>query len=217
MKSIVIGEQARIPEWVHDHSTYRQWMHSSDFPEAGRFAYLDGHLWVDISMERLIHNRIKGEYGRVLGNIEKEEKKGFLCVDRMLLSNLEVDLSTEPDGMFVSNDSLAKGLAVVNAGDDTIEIIGSPDMALEVISPTSVEKDTVHLMRLYWEAKIREYWLVDSREKSFSFNILRYTPTKFITVRKNQGWVKSQVFQREFRLAREITDATVPTFQLETR
>ena len=200
-----------------DHVSYRQWVHSSDFPDAGRFAYLDGHLWVDISMERLIHNRIKAEYGRVLGNIEKEEKKGFLCVDRMLLSHLEADLSTEPDGMYVSNESLTKGLAVVNGGDDTIEIIGSADMTLEVVSPTSVEKDTMHLMRLHWEAKGREYWLVDPREKTFSFNIYRYTPAKFVAVRKVQGWIKSQVFHKEFRLQREPTDSGVPTFCLETR
>jgi len=37
-------------------------------------------------------------------------------------------------------------------GDDSIEILGSPEMTLEVISPTSVEKDTVHLRRLYWKA-----------------------------------------------------------------
>ncbi len=217
MKSIMIGEQAQIPDRVHDHDTYRQWVRSGDFPEAGRFAYLDGHLWVDISMERLVHNRIKAEYGRVLGNLEKEENNGFICVDRMLLSNLEVELSTETDGMFVSSESLAKGLAIVNSGDDTIEIIGSPDMTLEVVSPTSVEKDTVHLMKLYWEAKVREYWLVDSREKTFSFNILRHSTSKFSTVRKNQGWVKSQVFQREFRLLRELTDSNIATFRLETR
>ena len=150
-------------------------------------------------------------------NVEKAEKSGLFLVDRMLLTNLDVDLSTEPDGMYVSNECLEEGRAVVNEGDEAIEVIGSPDMTLEIVSPTSVEKDTVHLRRLYWEAKVREYWLVDSREKSFSFDILRHTSAKFVAVRKQQGWIKSQVFGREFRLLRETSALGVSTFTLEIR
>ena len=217
MKSIVISEQARIPEWVQDHASFRRWTRSDDFPESGRFAYLNGHLWVDITMERLVHNRIKAEFGRGLLNLEKADKAGLYIVDRMLLTNLEVELSTEPDGMYVSNECLESGRAVVNEGDDAIEVIGSPDMTLEIIRPTSVQKDTVHLRRLYWEAKVREYWLVDSREKHFSFDILRHASARFVAVRKQNGWVKSQVFGREFRLVREVAVSGVSRFTLEIR
>ena len=89
-------------------------------------------------------------------------------------------------------------------GDDSIEVFGSPDMTLEVVSPTSVEKDTVDLRRLYWEAGVKEYWLVDSREKTFAFDILRRGPAKFLATTQHQGWIKSQVFGREFKLTREM-------------
>jgi Uma2 family endonuclease len=217
MKTIVIGEQATIPVWVHDLASFRRWTRSDEFPEQGRFAYLDGNLWVDVSMERWIQNQIKKEFDRVLANLEKDEDLGYYLVDRMLLTNVEVDLSTEPDGMFISNERWESGLAIVNKFDDTIEVTGSPDMTLEVVSATSVEKDTVELRRLYWEAGVKEYWLVDSREKSFSFDILRRGSSKFLATRKNQGWQMSQVFGHEFKLTRETTKHGVSKFTLAVR
>ena len=135
----------------------------------------------------------------------------------MLLTNLEVNLSSEPDGMFVSNQCFEEKRAVLIEGDESLEVVGSPDMTLEVISPTSVGKDTVDLRRLYWEAGVKEYWLVDSREKSFSFDILRHGAAKYIATRKQAGWVKSQVFGREFKLTRETTKHGVSKFRLEMR
>ncbi len=74
MKTIVISEQATIPEWVQDlRVSFRRWAYSDDFPEQGRFAYLDGFLWVDLTMERWIQNQIKKEINRVLANIEGQK------------------------------------------------------------------------------------------------------------------------------------------------
>lgn len=36
-------------------------MHSGEFPETGRICFLDGEVWVDMSMEQLYtHNQVKG-------------------------------------------------------------------------------------------------------------------------------------------------------------
>ena len=75
----------------------------------------------------------------------------------------------------------------------------------------------MQLRRLYWEAGVKEYWLVDSREKSFSFDILRRGSSKFLATRKNQGWQMSQVFGREFKLTREASKHGVSKFTLEVR
>jgi Uma2 family endonuclease len=44
-------------------------------------------------------------------------------------------------------------------------IFGAPDFVLEVISPSSVRKDAVIKMRKYKEAGVREFWLIDPKEK----------------------------------------------------
>ena len=58
-------------------------------------------------------------------------------------------------------------------------------MVLEVVSDGSVRKDTVVLRRAYWEAGVREYWLVDARRDPPSFDILRSTSKAFRAARKN--------------------------------
>src|SRR5438067_4657252 len=98
-----------------------------------------------------------------LGGLIEAQALGYFFPDRMRLVNEDADLSTEPDGMFVSEQTLDAGRARLEHGQATLELVGSPDMVLEVVRPSSVEKDTVVLRELYWKAGVREYWLVDPR------------------------------------------------------
>ncbi len=217
MKTIIFAEHLTVPESVHDHDSFRRWVTADDFPEKVRVSYLDGNIWVDLPMERHAHNQCKFEISTVLSGLVNADDNGLNYSDGMLLTNREVGLSTQPEYMFVSHEFMESGRVTLLRGDDSVEVMGSPDMTLEVISPTSVEKDTVDLRRLYWEAGVQEYWLVDSREKSFSFDILRRGPSKFLATKKHQGWIKSQVFGREFKLTRETTKHGVSKFTLAVR
>ncbi len=209
-----MSEQVRIPAWVKDLKSFRRWARSDDFPEQGWFSHLNGELWVDLSMERLIHNQIKTTYTIVVGGMVVAENVGRYLSDRMLLTNLDALLSTEPDGMYCSYESLEKGRVHFKEGDDTLEILGTPDMVLEIVSKTLVQKDTVILPDLYWQAEIPEYWLVDPRAEPVQFDILRYTSRKYVAARKQEGWVKSSVFGKAFRLSRR---RGVSEFSLEIR
>jgi Uma2 family endonuclease len=80
-----------------------------------------------------------------------------------------------------------------------------------------VDEDTVQLRRRYREAGVKEYWLVHTRNKSFSFVILRRGPSKFIATRIHQGWMKSQVFDRELTPTRETTKHGVSRLTLDVR
>src|SRR5207245_883200 len=101
-------------------------------------------------------------------------------------------------------------------GKDSLELIGSPDMVLEVVSPTSVEKDTVRLVELYHRARVREYWLVNPLG-ALDFKIYRYAARKFTEVRPNRGWLRSEVFGQSFRLLETVDELNLPEFTLEVR
>ena len=99
-----------------------------------------------------------------------------------------------------------------------MELEGSPDMVLEVVSPTSVEKDTVLLPSLYHKAGVREYWLVNPLGDEPEFTIHRFLPKKYTLIRPDgDGWVRSPIFQRSFRLAKEDTEFDFSEFTLEMR
>ena len=85
---------------------------------------------------------------------------------------------------------------------------------LEVVSDSSEEKDLITLRQAYWDAGIREYWLVDARDDKLEFDILYHASKGFATRRKKAGWVHSDVFGKSFRLTQRIGDDGQPEYEL---
>lgn len=106
---------------------------------------------------------------------------------------------------------------VEGADEGYVELEGTPDMALEIVSDSSVEQDTETLFDLYWKAGISEYWLVDAHGDRLMFEIYRHTPKGYVANRKQSGWVSSQVFGKAFRLTRTFDEQGYPEFTLHVR
>jgi Uma2 family endonuclease len=98
-----------------------------------------------------------------------------------------------------------------------LELEGTPDMVLEVVSPSSVKKDKVLLRQAYAEAGIPEYWLVDARKEPPTFDILVHKPRGYVAARKQDGWMKSGVSGKSFRLVQHTTALGHPDYTLESR
>jgi Uma2 family endonuclease len=211
--------QVSVPAWVKDLTSFRRWAHSDDFPEHGRTCFLSGEVWIDISKEQLYtHTKLKGEISRVLGTIVKLEKLGDLFPDGALLSSVDAGFASKPDATFVSAAALIDKVRLIESRDEGyVELEGAPDMVLEVVSKSSVHKDTVLLRQAYWEAGILEYWLVDGRRTPCQFDIFRHTARGYVATRKQDGWIKSTVFGRSFRLVQEQDARGNPEFTLEMR
>lgn len=43
---------------------------------------------------------------------------------------------------------------------------GAPDWAIEIVSPTSIKMDYERKVKLYREAEVREYWIVDAEKET---------------------------------------------------
>lgn len=217
MSTTVISERGTIPARITNHRSFRQWIYSNEFPERGRFSFLDSEVWMDFSMETLAHNQIKIAIGAVLAILVAKQKLGRFLGDGMMLTHRKAALSTEPDGMFVSHQSIQSRSVRLLRGDESLEVIGTPDMVLEVVSKSSLRKDTVVLPELYFRAGIPEYWLVDSRPGKFDFEILRAGATKYLSNRNAGGWTKSETFGVSFKLTRHGNGGHGAEYQLETR
>jgi Uma2 family endonuclease len=213
MLDIAVG----VPGWVTDLASFRRWARSDEFPESGSISYYKGYLWLDLSMETLLHNKAKGRIFFDLALLVEEEEKGQYLADRMRLTHPEVGLSTEPDGMLILDETLRRQRVQIKKGAECVEIVGAPDMVLEVVSDSSEQKDKVDLRQLYWRAGIQEYWLVDPRGEELSFEILRRRSRGYLSVRSQDGWLKSTVFGKSFRLTMKKHDLDYPIFKLESR
>lgn len=217
---LVEAEEVAVPDWVSDLESFRRWTDDDDFPEYGRISYLRGEVWVDMSKEQLFtHNQVKHEIDFTLTGLIKARRLGRYYPDGAFLSNVAADISNEPDGMFVSTEARREGRVQVVEGraEGHVELEGAPDMVLEMVSRSSVEKDTVVLREAYATAGVREYWLVDARPDPLRFDILRLGRAGYIAARKKGGWARSDVFGASFRLTRQAGEAGDPEYRLEVR
>jgi|SRR5208283_3908019 len=83
-----------------------------------------------------------------------------------------------------------------------IEIRGTPDWVLEVVSQSSVQKDTRELRKMYHRAGVAEYWLIDARGPVISFQVLINRRTGYVSSPSRSGWHRSPLFGMRFRLER---------------
>src|SRR5687768_14203030 len=154
----------RIPASARTLDGFREWIRTADLPPCCRVSYLGGEVYIDMSPERIgSHSAVKVEITAVLYRLVQGADLGVFLPDGTLVSNRAADIANEPDALFIGAATLATGrVRLVPAADgrDFVEVEGSPDMALEVISPSSVGMDTVRLRERYHAAGIREYWLI---------------------------------------------------------
>ncbi len=208
-----------IPPWVIDLDSFRRWADSEEFPQEGRCDYIKGQVWVDMSKEQIFtHAAVKNEFNIVLGSMVKAGQLGLYLPDGVLLSNVDADIAVNPDAFFASHAARQDRVRLLEGKKGGyVEMEGSPDMVLEVVSDGSVRKDMQQLRQDYWTAGVREYWLVDAREEPLIFDILRYTPKGYRTTPNKDGWMKSAVFGKSFRLTQQTNDHGDPEFTLEVR
>ena len=208
---------AVIPDWVTDLQSFRRWACSDEHPSTGSYSHLNGALWADSSIERFGHNRVKTNITIVLGTLAKSAGNGVFISDRMLLTHVAAEVSTEPDAMFLLYETLRSGRAALEQGINSLEVVGTPDMVLEVVSPTSGRKDKIILKKLYHQAGIPEYWLVDPRGKSLLFEILVWTAQGYSSAPSDDGWQHSPMFGRAFRIDSNPDSLGYPKYDLEVK
>jgi Uma2 family endonuclease len=159
----------------------------------------------------------------VLGMLLDDADLGELFSDCTRVSCPEADLSSEPDIVVVFHESVDTGrvqLVPKASGepDRYIELQGPPDLVVEIVSDSSVTKDTQRLPEAYWRAGIPEFWLADARGSELVFCIHRpgadgYEPAPS----DSEGFQQSATFNAWFRLSRHRRSAGRWAYALERK
>jgi len=156
-------------------------------PEYTRYTYEDYCTWDDDKRRELIdgvpyamsapsqaHQEIIGGLHYQLYSFLKGKPcKVFIApFDVRLNFDTRDDIVVQPDLLVVCDKSKLDGKSC----------LGAPDMAIEILSPSTAALDRFLKFNRYLQAGVREYWIVDPDSKTVSVHILendKYTAQAF--------------------------------------
>lgn len=127
-------------------------------PEDRRYEIIDGELLMTPS-PKTMHQIIIGRIFRILSEFAEEHDAGkvFIAPYDVVLSKHDI---VQPDIIFVSKE----GSGIITE----LNIQGSPDMVIEILSPSTKERDLVLKKKLYAAFGIKEYWIVDPENEKIT-------------------------------------------------
>jgi Uma2 family endonuclease len=190
---------------------FRDWATEEGFPERVRVTFIDGEITLDISNEEPDgHVAVKTALVSVLASLVRELNLGKFRAGGALVTNPGACVSNNPDAIFFTFASLEERrvrLVPKKGGRRGYrEVEGTPDWVLEVVSDGSVQKDTQRLREAYHRAGVAEYWLIDARGDDLVFQVLHRRKHGYAAAPVKDGWQRSRVFGRSFRLERRRDD-----------
>lgn len=221
--AVLFEESLRVP-FINSLKEFREWLRQDDFPAKGRIDYIDGQIEVDMSPEDLFsHGSVKSQIAyQITARVNKLES-GVVFIDSSRVSSPKADLSVEPDIVYLSHESVDAGLVkfVPRASekpDSYIEMEGCPDLIVEIVSDSSVGKDTKRLPQKYFLAGVPELWLVDARKRPLTFTIYSRGKRGFVAVEPDKkGFAYSKVLDAHYHLDHRRDRKGWPKYELQER
>ncbi len=135
--------------------TYQDYLEIPDEP-GYRFEILDGMLIKEPS-PNYIHQRVSRRLQRIVEDyFWRVDPEGEVFDAPLDVTLLDFNV-VQPDLFYISGEQ--------NILKDT-RIDGPPVLVIEVLSPSTSRKDRLQKMRVYQEAQVQHYWLVDPQDKT---------------------------------------------------
>jgi len=132
-----------------------------NLPEGIRAELINGHIY-NMAPPSRIHQKIMVELCTIINNHIKSKKGTCQVYPAPFAVNLDANDKdwVEPDISVICDPN-----KLTDRGCS-----GAPDWIIEIISPSDPGRDLIYKLNLYAKAGVREYWIVDPRNK----NILVY-------------------------------------------
>ena len=135
--------------------TYREYRNT---PEDKRYELINGELLLSPS-PKTAHQRLEVKLGAMMHFFVEDARLGevFFAPFDVYFNETNV---VQPDIIFVSSERAL----IVN--DDNIR--GAPDLVVEILSPSTANRDRVLKRALYAEHGVREFWIADTDAKTIA-------------------------------------------------
>jgi Uma2 family endonuclease len=166
-----------VKESLRQYSAEKQYTYAdyASWDDGNRYELIDGEVFL-MSAPSQVHQTILGElFYQLYSYLKGKPCKIFVAPFDVCLFGLGDDDKTvvQPDLLVICDKSkLADGK----------RCNGSPDMVIEILSPSNRSRDMLLKFNKYLSAGITEYWIIDPEIKSVHVHILengRYTTNAF--------------------------------------
>ena len=135
--------------------TYQDYINT---PDGERYELIDGEL-ILAPAPRRDHQRVQLNLGAPMHFFVQSNELGVVYVAPrdVVFSDTYI---VQPDIMFISNERMHI--------DTEAEIWGGPDLVVEILSPSTADRDRTVKRALYARHGVKEYWLVDADEHTIA-------------------------------------------------
>ena len=179
--SALASKQALMPTFPkYTYKDYALW------PDSPRYELING-IAIEMTAPTQYHQGMLMELGRQFANFLKGKScKVFLApFDVRLNYSASDDTVVQPDLVVVCDHKKLNGK----------HCLGAPDLALEIVSPSTARIDTVVKFKLYKEAGVKEFWIVEPLNRLLSVHLLSgkeymtnyYSDTDIVSVSVLEG------------------------------
>jgi Uma2 family endonuclease len=127
-------------------------------PDDKRYELIDGDL-ILAPAPRRDHQRVQANLGSPIHHFVRRNGIGvfYFAPRDVVLSDTYI---VQPDLMFISNERLHI--------DTERAVRGAPDLVVEILSPSTAERDRTFKRALYARHGVKEYWLVDPAARTIA-------------------------------------------------
>jgi Uma2 family endonuclease len=153
-----------------------------------RAEWVNGRV-VLMSPESDPHWKLVHFFTAVLGIYVQERNLGRVFGSNFMMKLDAIPSGRVPDLHFVTRERLEERIKHTH-------LQGAADMALEVVSPESVDRDEDEKFREYAEVGVREYWLINPMRRAAGFFELKSGRYKPLAI--EDGVVRSRVIDGFF-------------------
>ena len=151
------------------------WQDTLLMPEDGkRYEAIDGELYVTAAPFRQ-HQRVSANLSAALRALLDESGLGWVYHAPIGVEFPETEEGVQPDIVFVSRQ---RARVLVEEG-----IRGAPDLVIEILSPSTANRDRMIKKKLYERQGVSQYWIVDADDGSvevWDFDVRATKPTRYL-------------------------------------
>jgi len=149
-----------------------------------RYEVIEGELF-EMAAPGTLHQTISSNLGYELIDYVRPRNMGRLLDAPCDVIFSEIN-TLQPDILFISKENME----IIEGGG----IFGSPDLVIEILSPSNADHNKVRKFTIYEKFHVKEYWIIDPEKESVEVFVLEENRLLPYSDTKKTDHIQSKIF-----------------------